>query len=197
MNIHKTPATATKVLDKLRHKTQEEAIEQLEDRGLIVYNADDLPVANPEKSHTLKEDEVYPLVLAYVCFDFRLSSKAIAKSLKISPDTVRKIRDSEKFKKMYADKVGSLLGVYRAEALQTLREIYSNPKTTDRNRIESSKAILTHSSEVAEFLLKREEQSKINVDDVLRELDDLGFDEDDYEKDIEPIKTIKQYDIEE
>ena len=159
------------IVRETRDKTVQEKLNELEDKGLIVYDVEELPTKTPRK-HRFEENEIIPVILCYVLADFRISSNEIARRTGLHPMTVRKYRNSEKFKELYSREMGKELAVIRGEAINSLSRILHDKKSSKKELIEASKVLLNHSADVSNFMLEKEKQ-KINVEEILKEIENF------------------------
>lgn len=175
MSIKKSdPKKTRSVIDKLRGKTSDQALEKLKDEGVISYDERDLPEI--KEAGTWDEDILLPLILAYTVYDFHIGTQSIARSLHVDHDVIRRIRNSEKFKRAYFKAMNDILLTARGEAIQTLREIIENKddKYSPKNVLDACQIVTNHTSEMAKIYIEQEKQHKpVDVNVVLKELEDL------------------------
>ncbi|MCC9294465.1 hypothetical protein LN736_06285 [Clostridium sp. WLY-B-L2] len=173
MNIRKSDEEdKLPILSTLCKSKTKDYMKELKDKGIIEFKeGKELPEVNLQRT-SYNKNELCAVLLLYICYDFRYSNAQLSKELGVDRWTIGKIRNSPEFKKMYSDRMNELLSVAHGEAIQTLRRILKDPKSSNKNLIDASQTILRHTSDVAEILRKTDKHEDVDVDELLKAIEE-------------------------
>lgn len=148
-------------------------LDNLEDKGLIQYNEDDMPVKIEPARH-LREVEVCCLLLPYVVQDIKISSREIARQTGLDPRTVNRYRNSEMFAKMLIEYTNKKMLNVRCIAVEELLKLLSNEKLNPNTKIKAIHEALSHTERMTELMIQAgKEVPKIDINVLLKEIENM------------------------
>ncbi len=149
----------------------DDILDDLEERGLIVYE-NDMPVKVDSSKH-LQENEICCLMLPLVMDDVTISNRSLSRILGLDPRTVGKYRNSDTFLRMLAIYTNKKVVGIRALALDRLEKLLLD-KTQNPNILVKAIALsLSHSERMAEIAMSAKSEKPVDIADLLRELEGM------------------------
>lgn len=147
-------------------------LDALEDSGLISYTEEGLPVKTDSSRH-LREVEVCCMILEYVVADIKVSNRSIARQTGIDPRSIGKYRSSDTFAKLLVEHTNKRMISVRFKAIERLEQMLADDSLNPNVMVKVIHESLAHSSKMAELALLAEREIKINVNDLIKELEDM------------------------
>lgn len=150
-----------------------EVLDSLEERGLMEYTEDGMPVKTPPARH-LREIEVCCMLLPYVVENIKISSRELSRKTNLDHRVINRFRNSETFAKMLVEHVNKQMLTVRCLAVEELTKLLQNPKLNPSVKVKAIQTALSHTERMTELMLQAgKEVPKIDVNLILKELENM------------------------
>lgn len=155
----------------LKENENQEILDSLEDRGLILFENDQ--AVKVDSSKHFQMNEICALMLPMVIEDVSISNREIARRTGLDNRTISKYRNSDTFLRMLAIYTNKKVVGIRAIALDRLEKLLLD-KTQNANTLVKAIALsLSHSERMAEIAMSTKSEKPVDISDILKEIESM------------------------
>lgn len=147
-------------------------LDKLEETGLVAYSEDGLP-SKTDSSRHLHENEICHLMLPHIVENLKISNRELARRIGVDPRSVGKYRSSDTFLQLLAEYSNKRMISVRALAIDVIEKMLLDDKLSPATKAKYAQLALNHSEKWTEIMLQAKGEKKINVSDLMRELEDM------------------------
>ncbi|MBU3110309.1 hypothetical protein [Clostridium lacusfryxellense] len=156
----------------LNKNENQEILDSLEDRQLIVYDEDGQAVKTDSSKH-FQMNEVCALMLPMVIEDVSISNRELSRRLLIDHRTISKYRNSDTFLRMLAIYTNKKVVGIRMLALDRLEKLLLDKKQNPNTIVKAVALALSHSERLAEIAMSAKSERPVSIADILKEIESM------------------------
>lgn len=153
------------------NENENEILNDLEDRGLIIYKNDQ--AVKTDSSKHFQENEVCAIMLPMIVQDLSISNREIARRTGLDNRTISKYRNSDTFLRMLAIYTNKEVVGIRALALDRLKKLLLDTTQNPNTLVKAIALALSHSERMAEIAMSAKSEKPVDIADLLRELEGM------------------------